>query len=250
MPTLPSLPAAVLAAMDPHWTPTGCLLWSALTIGAFFLCRHIFLTSGKNSLLHPVLWATVAVVLTMELTRHGYEAYRADTEWLKWLLGPCVVALAVPIYHLRSTIWAQAGPLAAVVVTAVLFSMLSVYGLLMAFSVDIGIIKALSLKSITAPVAYRIALDTPDVQAFADITGIGVMFAGIMGAVLGPMVLSWAGVRDSRAVGLALGCTSHGVGTARALELGGTCGAFASMGMSCSAVAAAIVCPLMLRYVL
>jgi putative effector of murein hydrolase len=239
----------LLAAAMP-WTSTDSLLWSALTIGVFFLCRQVFLNANKNSLLHPVLWATIIMVAAIELTHHNYVAYDEETQWMKWLLGPAVVALAVPIYHLRATIQAQALPLAIVVVCAVFFSTLSVYGLLSVFSVEHGIAKALSLKSITAPVAYAIAADAKDVAPFRDITGIGVMFAGIMGAVLGPLVLKYAGVTDARSVGLALGCTSHGVGTARALELGGTYGAFASMGMSCSAVTAAIVCPILLRYVL
>ncbi|HSI86131.1 MAG: LrgB family protein [Candidatus Methylacidiphilales bacterium] len=246
----PLLPVAQAASGVMPWMSTNSFLWSALTIGVFFLCRQVFLNAHKNSLLHPVLWATIIMVTVVELTSHGYAEYKAETEWLKWLLGPAVVSLAVPIFHLRNTIRAQAVPLAIVVITAVFFSMLSVYGMLTLFSLDPGIVKALSLKSITAPVAYRIAQDLPDVRAYADITGIGVMFAGIMGAVLGPMVLKYAGVTDARAVGLALGCTSHGVGTARALELGGTYGAFASMGMSCSAITAAIVCPLMLKYVL
>jgi putative effector of murein hydrolase len=46
-----------------------------------------------------------------------------------------------------------------------------------------------------------------------------VMVSALSGALLGPVVLHLAGVRDRRAVGLALGCASHGVGTARAFEI-------------------------------
>ena len=55
---------------------------------------------------------------------------------------------------------------------------------------------------------------------------------------------------DPKAIGLALGCGSHGVGTARALELGRVHGAFASLGMSCSAMLASVVGPLVLRYLI
>jgi hypothetical protein len=46
------------------------------------------------------------------------------------------------------------------------------------------------------------------------------MVSALCGALLGPVALRLAGVRDRRAVGLVLGCASHGVGTARAFEIG------------------------------
>ena len=57
----------------------------------------------------------------------------------------------------------------------------------------------------------------------------------------------FAGVRDHRAVGLALGCASHGVGTARAFEIDSTAGAFASVGMSLTAIFRGVVLPRVLR---
>ena len=37
------------------------LIWSAVTLAAFFGWRRIFLAI-KNPLLHPILWATLVVV--------------------------------------------------------------------------------------------------------------------------------------------------------------------------------------------
>jgi putative effector of murein hydrolase len=82
------------------------------------------------------------------------------------------------------------------------------------------------------------------------LAGFGVMVAGIMGAIAAPAVLQWGRVRDPRAVGLAMGTTSHGVGTARAVELGEVAGAFASIGLSCTAIVSSVLCPLLLLYVI
>lgn len=220
------------------------VLWSALTIAIYFAIRWVFLRT-KQSLLHPVLWGTVALIALIELTGHSYEAYAAETHWLVWLLGPAVVALAVPVYKMRSLILANFAPVAVVVVAAVLFSIVSIGLMLFAFPLDRAVIKSLTLKSITAPVAFEISRE---VAGIPELTSIGVMFAGIMGAVLGPWILSITGVKDPKAVGMALGTTSHGIGTARALEIGETHGAFASIGMSCSAMTASIICPILLKY--
>lgn len=222
------------------------VLWSSLTIAVYFASRWLFLRT-RQPLLHPVLWGTIGVIALVELTRHSYAEYQAETSWLVWLLGPAVVALAAPVYKMRGLILGNFLPLLIVVMTAVLFSVFSIKLLLFATPLDPSVVKSLTLKSITAPVAFAISAENGGVPT---LTAIGVMFAGILGAVAGPWVLRVARVTDPKAVGLSLGCTSHGVGTARALELGQTYGAFASIGMSCSAMTASILCPLLLKYVL
>jgi putative effector of murein hydrolase len=70
------------------------------------------------------------------------------------------------------------------------------------------------------------------------------MVSALSGAVLGPLLLQLAGVSDRRVVGLALGCASHGVGTARAFEIDSTTGA-----MSLTAICAGFVLPWLLRLI-
>jgi putative effector of murein hydrolase len=89
----------------------------------------------------------------------------------------------------------------------------------------------------------------PEDQLIESLVAVGVMVSALSGALLGPAVLHLAGVRDRRAVGSALGCASHGVGAARAFEINPTAGAFASVGMSLTAVCAAFVLPWILRLI-
>ncbi len=224
----------------------SAILWSGLTIGLYFAFRVLFVKT-RQPLLHPVLWATIALIAAIELSGHPYPAYGAETKWIVDLLGPAVVALAIPVYNRRALILRNLGPLAVIVTVSVLFSMASIWLLLAAFPIDPGVTRSLSLKAITAPVALEISRENGGITA---ITAIGGMFAAIMGAVLGPLVLRLSRVTDPQAIGLALGCGSHGVGTARAVELGETHGAFASIGMSCSAIVSSILCPLILRHLL
>jgi putative effector of murein hydrolase len=81
------------------------------------------------------------------------------------------------------------------------------------------------------------------------VLAIGIMISALSGAVFGPVVLRLAGVRDRRAVGLALGCTSSGIGVARAFEIDATAGAFASVGMGLTAICARFILPWLLRLI-
>jgi putative effector of murein hydrolase len=225
------------------------VFWSAITLAVFFGWRRIFVAL-KHPLLHPILWATLVIVLLLALAQHPAATYRQETAPLVWLLGPAVVAMAVPIWQRRSLIVANWKSLLLIVALGIVFSAVSV--LVLAPFLGWQEVKSLVPKSVTAPVALAIIKEgslgrAPHDQMLESLLAVGIMISALSGAVLGPVVLQLAGVRDRRAVGLALGCASHGVGTARAFELDSTAGAFASVGMSLTAIFAGIILPWVLR---
>jgi putative effector of murein hydrolase len=81
-----------------------------------------------------------------------------------------------------------------------------------------------------------------------NLTIVLVIMTGITGAVLGPILTRLAGVHDPRVVGLSMGIASHGIGTARALQINEVAGAFSSLGMGLNGVLTAIVLPLVVRF--
>lgn len=198
-------------------------------------------------MLHPGFISIVLLVVILELMGRPYDDFKVGTAWINWLLGPAVVAMAVPIYQLRKTVRENAGMFATVVPLGMVFAVGSTVGLLVLFGRARPIVAAGALKSITSPVAYRLAADT---GTPVDATLAGVLIAGMLGATVGPTALRWMGVRDERAVGLALGASAHGIGVARAVEIGRAAGAFASIAMSATAMLGALVLPYLLRWVM
>jgi putative effector of murein hydrolase len=81
------------------------------------------------------------------------------------------------------------------------------------------------------------------------LTAVLVIVTGITGAMLGPHVLNLIGVKDWAALGLAIGTASHGIGTARAMQVNETAGAFAGLAMGLNALATALLLPLVWRLV-
>ena len=225
------------------------VFWSGITVAVFFAWRRIFLAI-KHPALHPILWATLAVIVLLALAQHPVIAYRKDSAPLVWLLGPAVVAMAVPIWQRKEVIVSNWRSLLLIVVLGIVFSAVSV--LLFAPLFGWLEVKSLVPKSVTAPVALGIIKEgslgrAPHEQLNESLLTVGIMISALSGAVLGPVVLQLTGVRDRRAMGLALGCASHGVGTARAFEIDSTAGAFASVGMSLTAIFAGFVLPWVLR---
>jgi putative effector of murein hydrolase len=101
---------------------------------------------------------------------------------------------------------------------------------------------ALAPKSVTAPVAMAI---TRELGGLPSLTAALVILTGITGAMLGPILLNRLGITDWQARGLAIGTASHGIGTARALQVNEVAGAFSGLAMGLNAIATAILLPLL-----
>jgi len=73
------------------------------------------------------------------------------------------------------------------------------------------------------------------------------IFTGICGAMLAPGLLRRLRM-DAETSGLAMGVASHGIGTARAFQLGEREGAFAGLAMGLNALLTAVLVPLLLGW--
>jgi putative effector of murein hydrolase len=67
----------------------------------------------------------------------------------------------------------------------------------------------------------------------------------MIGAMLGPWLMSATGIHDPLARGLALGTVSHGQGTAQAVVEGELQGAAAGIAMGLAAVFTSVVAPVL-----
>jgi putative effector of murein hydrolase len=122
--------------------------------------------------------------------------------------------MAIPIWQRRKLMLAHWKALLLVIALGILFSAFSV--LVLAPFLGWQNAKSLVPKSVTTPVALGIVKESsqgraPQDQLIESVLGVGIMVSALSGAVFGPIVLRLAGVRDRRAVGLALGCASIGV---------------------------------------
>ncbi|MBV8457291.1 MAG: LrgB family protein [Acetobacteraceae bacterium] len=73
------------------------------------------------------------------------------------------------------------------------------------------------------------------------------ILTGISGAITAGYVLDALRIRDPAARGFSMGLTSHGIATARAFQESETAGTFSGLAMGLSAIATAILTPLVIR---
>ena len=220
------------------------LLFLTLTLAAFQAGSWVYTRSGHKPFLNPVMTAVILLVAILTLTKTSYPAYFEGAQFVHFLLGPATVALAIPLYRQFDRVRRSALALVVSLLCGSLTAIGTAVGLGWLLGASRATLLSLAPKSVTAPVAMGI---TEQLGGLPSLTAVLVILTGILGAVIGPMVLNLLRIRDWRARGLALGTASHGIGTARALQVNELAGAFSGLAMGLNALATAILLPLTWR---
>lgn len=212
-----------------------------LTLAAFQAANWVFERCGKNPILNPVLGAVLLIVAVLLITKTDYKTYFEGAQFVHFLLGPATVALAVPLYRQWHRVRQSALAIAVSVVAGSITAILSAIAVAWVMGGTSVMLASVAPKSVTAPVAMAIA---EGLGGLPSLTAVLVIVTGILGAMIGPKTLDLIGVKDWRARGLAMGTASHGIGTARALQVNETAGAFSGLAMGLNALATALLLPL------
>jgi predicted murein hydrolase (TIGR00659 family) len=210
-----------------------------LTIGIYALSRRAFLRYGY-SLLSPVFFSTLVIIAVLTVCRVPFASYKPAENIMTVLLGPAVVALALPLYRQRHTVLRLLPAVLAGIVSGSLVSLGSGVAAARMAGLEKMIVVSLAPKSVTAPVAVEIARLIGGDQA---LTAAFVITTGALGSMLGPWFLSRLRIHDPVARGLAVGTASHGQGTAMMLLEGETQGAVSGIAMALAAVFVSVIAP-------
>ncbi|HZF75891.1 MAG TPA: LrgB family protein [Acetobacteraceae bacterium] len=214
------------------------------TLAAWLLALRLQRALGRHPLANPVLFAVAALAGALLAGGVEYRAYFEGAQFVHFLLGPATVALAVPLYRQWQVVRRSA--LAATLSVVLGGAFAAGVGIALALALDAApeVTASLAPRSVTTPVAMGIA---ERIGGLPSLTAAVVILSGVVGAALGPVVLDLVRVRDWRARGLAIGTAAHGIGTARALSVNATAGAFSGLAMGLNALATALILPLLWR---
>ena len=218
------------------------LLWLAVTLAAYLAGYRLFMASHQRAWLNPVALAILLIAGLLAVTGTPYARYFEGAQFVHFLLGPATVALAVPLVRHWARIRRMWLPLAVGLVAGSLTAALSAMAIAWGLGASLRTVLSMAPKSVTTPVAMGIA---EKIGGLPSLTAVLVILTGIVGAVLGPGLLARLGIREDEVRGYALGVAAHGIGTARAFQLGSLCGAFAGLAIGLNALLTALLVPLL-----
>ncbi|WP_203340670.1 LrgB family protein [Planococcus beijingensis] len=213
--------------------------FAVLTVSIYLLTNLLYLKYRKT-LLNPVLASTAILVLILVLGNIPYDTYMMGGSWIGTLLGPAVVALAIPLYKQRDLLFNNMLPILSGIAAGVVVGMASGILFTQLFRFSEELILTVLPKSLTTPVAMQVASNLGGIPSLA---AVFVMVAGFTGYIVGPLLLKWLRIDSPIGRGIGLGTSAHGMGTAKAFEYGQQEASMSSVAMTLSAVFGALLGP-------
>ena len=210
-----------------------------LVIGTYLAALALY-KKTRISLLNPLLTSIFVIILVLKTMGIEYESFQKGSHLIHFMLGPSVVALGFVLYdqiqYLKGTVISI---LTSVFVGAII-GIVSVIVIGDLMGADQALIASLQPKSVTTPIAMGIAEKAGGIPS---LTAVIVVAVGIFGSIVGPFVMKVLGIESRIAKGLALGASSHGLGTSVAIQIGAIEGALSGLAIGLMGIMTAILVP-------
>ena len=215
------------------------------TLVVYLLAQALYVRAGQAAWANPVLWSVVALAAGLTATGTAYPTYFSGAQFIHFLLGPAVVALAWPLWQRRAVLRAHGTRFVIAALAGGTAAAVSAVTLAWALGLPADVMLSLAPKSVTAPVAMGVADKIGGVPALAAVFAV---LTGMVGALSGKYLFDALGIGTDAtgwmARGFALGTAAHGIGAARALQVNADAGAWAALALGLQVLMAAVLIPL------
>lgn len=183
----------------------------------------------RLAILNPLLIAVICVIGVNAVMKVDYQTYNAGGQYLSYLLTPATVCLAVPLYEQLALLKKHLAAVICGIVAGVLASMAGVLLCALVFGLEHELYVTLLPKSITTAIGMGVS---EELGGIVTITVATIIVTGILGSVIADGVFALFRIEEPVARGLALGNSSHAIGTAKAMEMGQVEGAMSGLAVA------------------
>lgn len=184
------------------------------------------------------------LILFLRMMKIPYPDYKESTSVLTYLLFPATVSLAIPLYEQWAFLRKNIPAILAGIASGVVTSLGSI--LLLAWLFQLDAVSAVSLlpKSVTTAIGVDIAAEFGGMIA---LTTAVIVLTGMIGNLLAVSLCRFLHITNPIAKGIAIGASSHAIGTSKALEIGEIEGAMSSLSIAVAGILTAMLCPFAVR---
>lgn len=200
----------------------------------------------KTPMANPLLIAILLIIGFLSITGIDYEYYKKGGDFIAFFIGPATVAMVLDLYANLDTLKKNILPILVGVGFGTIFSFVLAIFLSKIFQIDKNLVASLIPQSITTAIAISLS---EEYQGIIGLTAIVVVIRGVSGAVFAPIVMKIFRIKDPVAQGVAIGTSSHAVGTSQARLMGEIQGAMSGLSIAIAGITAVIIMPLAMKLV-
>lgn len=168
-------------------------------------------------LVNPLVIAAAIIIAAIYVFKIPLENFMNGGRFVSMLLAPATAVIAVSMYRQRQVIKQNLIPVIVGCMVGAISSLASVWLLCKLFGLPEDVTMSLIPKSITTAIATELSAR---IGGIVPLTVAGVFFTGAFGAILSPYFIKWFRINNKIAAGLAIGASSHALGTSKAIEIG------------------------------
>lgn len=198
----------------------------------------------KTPLANPLLIAIILIIGFLSITGIDYEYYKKGGDFIAFFIAPATVAMVLDLYANIETLKKNIIPIFVGVGSGTIFSFVIAMFLSKIFQIDRNLISSLLPQSVTTAIAISLS---DEYQGIIGLTAIAVVIRGVSGAVFAPLVMKIFKIKDPVAQGVAIGTSSHAVGTSQARLMGKVQGAMSGLSIAVAGITAVIIMPLAMK---
>lgn len=223
----------------------SALFGTTLTLSTFLLGRVIH-RKTNFFLFSPLLVSVTLCIVTLLLMKIPYENYLAGGNWIGFFLTPSTVCLAVPLYEQFEKLKKNWYAILGGITSGVLSNLAFIFAMCVVFKIGHNEYVSLLPKSITTAIALAL---TDEFHGFVPITVMMVIITGNLGNLFAPQLCRIFHIKDPVARGVATGTSSHALGTAKAIEMGGIEGAMSGLSIAVTGLLTVVFAPFFINLI-
>ena len=187
----------------------------------------------KLGIFNPLLISIAVTILVIVFGKVDYEVYHEGAKYLSYLLTPATVCLAIPLYEQWELLKKNVKAVIAGLVTGTITSLTTVFVLALICRLSHEEYVTLLPKSITTAIGMGVS---EELGGYVAITVAVIIITGVLGNMLGETICKVFRITEPISKGLAMGASSHAIGTAKAMEMGEIEGAMSSLAIAVSGI--------------
>ncbi len=198
-----------------------------ISLGAYFFGMWLKKKTGW-AVMNPLLVSIILIICFLLISGVSYKSYNAGANCLSYLLTPATICLAVPLYQQVELLKKNYKAVIAGISAGVVSSLLSVLLLALLFGLGHGAYVTFLPKSITTAIGISVS---EELGGFVSVTVVVIVVTGVLGNIFAEKFLKILKIEEPIAKGIAIGSSSHAIGTAKAMEMGSVEGAMSGLSI-------------------
>ncbi len=182
----------------------------------------------KYGIINPLVISIIFVIGFLLLFDIDYESYNNSAKYLSYLLTPATVCLAIPLYQRLQLLKENWFAIIFGIVAGATASLICIFVFAIIFKFNHELYVSILPKSITTAIGIGIS---GELGGITTITVLVILITGVFGNICAEGICKLFKITNPVARGIAIGTSSHAMGTTRAMELGEVEGAMSSLSI-------------------